>query len=57
MPQLWTSVIVLSSGLASRAVAQHEGHNGKDGGAILPESLRWLWRDTPAVTAGENTGS
>jgi enterochelin esterase family protein len=25
------------------------GHNGKHGGAILPESLRWLWRaDMPA---------
>jgi enterochelin esterase-like enzyme len=23
------------------------GHNGKQGGAILPESLRWLWRDYP----------
>ena len=23
------------------------GHNGKQGGALLPESLRWLWRDTP----------
>ncbi len=23
------------------------GHSGKHGGAILPESLRWLWRDTP----------
>jgi enterochelin esterase family protein len=21
-------------------------HDGKHGGAILPESLRWLWRDT-----------
>lgn len=21
-----------------------EGHNGKHGGAIMPESLRWLWR-------------
>jgi enterochelin esterase family protein len=21
------------------------GHNGKHGGAILPDSLRWLWRD------------
>ena len=21
------------------------GHNGRHGGAILPESLRWLWRD------------
>ena len=26
-----------------------EGHNGKHGGAILPESLRWLWRDHPGV--------
>jgi enterochelin esterase family protein len=25
------------------------GHDGKHGGAILPESLVWLWRDTPAV--------
>jgi enterochelin esterase family protein len=25
------------------------GHNGKHGGAILPDSLRWLWRDHPAV--------
>jgi enterochelin esterase-like enzyme len=22
-----------------------EGHNGKHGGAVLPESLRWLWRE------------
>ncbi len=22
------------------------GHNGKHGGVILPESLRWLWRET-----------
>ncbi|MCH7687496.1 MAG: esterase family protein, partial [Planctomycetes bacterium] len=21
------------------------GHNAKHGGAILPDSLRWLWRD------------
>jgi enterochelin esterase-like enzyme len=25
-----------------------EGHNGKHGGAILPDSLRWLWRDNQA---------
>jgi enterochelin esterase family protein len=24
-------------------------HNGKHGGAILPDSLRWLWRDYPGV--------
>lgn len=23
------------------------GHNGKHGGAILPDSLRWLWREKP----------
>jgi enterochelin esterase-like enzyme len=23
------------------------GHNGKHGGSILPQSLIWLWRDTP----------
>jgi enterochelin esterase family protein len=23
------------------------GHNGKHGGALLPDSLRWLWRDFP----------
>jgi enterochelin esterase family protein len=25
-------------------------HNGKHGGAILPDSLRWLWRDFGATT-------
>jgi enterochelin esterase-like enzyme len=25
------------------------GHNGIHGGAILPESLRWLWRDVSAI--------
>jgi enterochelin esterase-like enzyme len=25
------------------------GHNGKQGGSILPDSLRWLWRDYPGV--------
>ena len=25
-----------------------EGHNGRHGGAILPESLRWLWRPSDA---------
>lgn len=24
-----------------------EGHNGKHGSAILPDTLRWLWRDYP----------
>jgi len=29
------------------------GHNGKHGGAILPESLVWLWRDTPPAPEGK----
>lgn len=29
-----------------RLVFGDGGHNGKHGGVILPESLRWLWRDT-----------
>jgi enterochelin esterase-like enzyme len=28
-----------------RFVMGEEGHNGKHGGAILPDSLRWLWRE------------
>jgi enterochelin esterase-like enzyme len=27
------------------------GHSGKHGGAILPDSMRWLWRDTPGAKA------
>ena len=38
------------------------GHNGKHGGAILPDSLRWLWRETPDASppkpaATQGTGS
>ena len=30
-----------------------EGHNSRHGAAILPEALRWLWRDYPKpITAG-----
>ncbi len=28
-----------------KAVFGHGGHNGNHGGAIFPDSLRWLWRD------------
>ena len=28
-----------------------EGHNNKHGSAILPDALRWLWRDYPAPIA------
>ena len=31
------------------------GHDLEHGGAILPEMLRWLWRDYPGVkVAGES---
>jgi len=30
-----------------RFVMGKGGHNSKHGGAIFPESLRWLWRETP----------
>ena len=30
-----------------KAVWGHGAHNGNHGGAILPDSLRWLWRTTP----------
>ncbi len=33
------------------------GHNGKHGGAILPDSLRWLWKDYQASEGGANKGS
>jgi enterochelin esterase family protein len=29
------------------------GHNGKHGGATLPDALRWLWRDTPPAPNGQ----
>jgi enterochelin esterase-like enzyme len=35
-----------------RFVFGNEGHNGKHGGVILPDSLRWLWRGE-----GQATGS
>lgn len=31
-----------------RFVGGTDGHNGKHGGAILPDSLRWLWREGPS---------
>ncbi len=28
-----------------RFVFGHGAHNGRHGGAILPDAMRWLWRD------------
>jgi len=35
------------AGYESTFVVGTEGHNGKHGGAILPDALRWLWKDYP----------
>jgi gluconolactonase len=33
------------------------GHNGKHGGAVMPDALRWLWKDWPRpVQAGLGAG-
>ncbi len=34
-----------------------EGHNAKHGAAILPDALRWLWRDYPRPIAVPKGGS
>ncbi len=36
-----------SAGYDVKYVLGDEGHNGKHGSAIMPEVLRWLWRDYP----------
>ena len=35
------------AGYDSTFVIGTEGHNGKHGGAILPDALRWVWKDYP----------
>ncbi|HET6572355.1 MAG TPA: alpha/beta hydrolase-fold protein [Fimbriiglobus sp.] len=39
------------AGYDYRLVFGDGAHNGRHGGAILPDSLRWLWRDTPPASA------
>lgn len=42
------------AGYDSTFVIGTEGHNGKHGSAILPDALRWLWRDYPKpITTAE----
>src|SRR3954462_8580061 len=36
-----------SAGYDAKLVIGEEAHNMKHGGAIMPEALRWLWRDYP----------
>lgn len=39
------------AGYDVKFVVGEEGHNSKHGGAILPDALRWLWRDYPKPVA------
>jgi len=39
------------AGYESMFAAGTEGHTGKHGGAILPDALRWLWKDYPKPVA------
>jgi gluconolactonase len=42
------------SGYDAKFVIGTEGHSGRHGGAILPEALRWLWREYPKpITASK----
>jgi sugar lactone lactonase YvrE len=43
-----------SAGYDAKLVIGEEGHNMKQGAAIMPDALRWLWRGYPSpVAAGE----
>lgn len=44
------------AGYDSTFVVGTEGHNGKHGSAILPDALRWLWRDYPKPIAKSRGG-
>ena len=43
------------SGYDYKFVMGDGGHNGKHGGAILPDSLRWLWRNADEKAADTQT--
>lgn len=46
------------SGYEVKFVTGTEDHNMKQGGAILPDALRWLWQGYPApITAPETSGN
>lgn len=39
------------AGYESNFAIGTEGHNAKHGGAILPDALRWVWKDHPRAVA------
>jgi len=44
------------AGYDSKLVIGTEAHNSKHGSAILPDALRWLWRDYPKPIAKPKDG-
>ena len=44
-----------SAGYDVKLVIGEEGHNMKQGAAIMPEALRWLWRGYPEPDRGPRT--
>ena len=46
-----------SAGYDAKLVIGDEGHNMKQGAAIMPDALRWLWRDYPAPIAVHEPGA
>ena len=44
------------AGYDVKFVVGTEGHNAKQGGAILPDALRWLWRDYPEKITAPKAG-
>jgi sugar lactone lactonase YvrE/enterochelin esterase-like enzyme len=44
------------SGYDAKFVIGTEGHSGRHGGAILPEALRWLWREYPKPVEASKGG-
>ncbi|MGH9406167.1 MAG: SMP-30/gluconolactonase/LRE family protein [Terriglobia bacterium] len=45
------------AGYDTKLVIGSEDHNMKQGGAILPDALRWLWRDYPKPIAKPQGGA
>jgi len=41
---------LIFSGYAVNHVWGDGQHNGKQGGSVFPEAMRWLWKDWPGVT-------
>jgi len=50
------SLALNDAGYDTKLVIGTEAHNSKHGSAILPDALRWLWRDYPAPIVKPRNG-